>query len=144
MISYFVSYEAMKFKPFYRHAASKYLSNHPVTFGDIYITKQKILANRNIVPNNKQSVLHVSTSGSGLPLVVRYVNLSTSESIWGGVYMPHKMDTQGHSAIFRATNSQAVLVHSLQRQYTYISLSMQEPDMRLARGHLSHTLSQID
>ena len=29
--------------------------------------------------------------------------LSTSESIWGGVYMPHKMDTQGQSAIFRKT-----------------------------------------
>ena len=52
--------------------------------------------------------------------------LSTSESIWGGVYMPHKMDTQDHLAIFRESSSCGAYPA---RQYTYISPSMLEPNM---------------
>ena len=35
--------------------------------------------------------------------------LSTSESIWGGVYIPHKMETQRSLSFFRETNSQTVV-----------------------------------
>ena len=47
-------------------------------------------------------------------MAIYIVLLSSSESIWGGVYMPYKMDTHGYLAIFRETNSQTVVVYPMQ------------------------------